>query len=169
MRRSFSRETTVNYSHFSAPPVFLVRPSPMVKVSAVGNKASVRCVAAGNPAPTLFWTKEALGSAGILLPGENDGRGRVRVDEDGTLRFGEWPLSRWTRVDAVVMVGEEAASFAKLDMLSTSSLLPHGDRQGQRTSSSGTPQGQVFFCIKGRSIPSLSTFERSNRSLRGWK
>ena len=67
----------------SAPPIFLVEPSNQ-KV-AEGAPASLDCIAAGNPTPTLFWIKES--SPGILLPATT--HGHVAVTPQGTLNIGE--------------------------------------------------------------------------------
>ena len=67
----------------AAPPIFLVEPSNQ-KV-AEGAPASLDCIAAGNPTPTLFWIKES--SPGILLPATT--HGHVAVTPQGTLNIGE--------------------------------------------------------------------------------
>ncbi len=71
-------------SFFAAPPVFLVRPPALTRVRP-GAPASIDCVSAGSPAPTVFWMKE--GGSGVLLPG--DRQGGVRVRQEGTIVFGE--------------------------------------------------------------------------------
>ena len=73
----------MNLLLFSAPPILLVKPSD-TKVKK-GSKARLVCIAAGNPAPTLFWMKE--GGTGILLPGHS--QERVTVDERGTMNIGK--------------------------------------------------------------------------------
>ena len=77
-----------NFSYFSfffvtAPPIFLVEPSDQ-KV-AEGAPASLACIAAGNPTPTLFWIKES--SPGIYLPATT--HGHVTVTPEGTLLIGK--------------------------------------------------------------------------------
>ena len=67
----------------TAPPIFLVEPSDQ-KV-AEGAPASLDCIAAGNPTPTLFWIKES--SPGIYLPATT--HGHVTVTPEGTLRIGK--------------------------------------------------------------------------------
>ncbi len=86
------------YFPFSAPPVFLVTPPSVVRAT-VGSSASLDCVSAGNPAPTVFWSKERGeddggeegGELGLMLPGEReeDVERRLRVRQEGTLVIGE--------------------------------------------------------------------------------
>ena len=76
-----------NFSYFSffvtAPPIFLVE--PLDQKVAEGAPASLDCIAAGNPTPTLFWIKES--SPGIYLPATT--HGHVIVTPEGTLRIGK--------------------------------------------------------------------------------
>lgn len=72
------------YFHsIAAPPLFLVKPSDTKVLR--GDTAKLECIAAGNPAPTLFWMKE--GGSGVLLPGSS--QERVTVSEKGTISIGK--------------------------------------------------------------------------------
>ena len=52
---------------------------------AEGAPASLDCIAAGNPTPTLFWIKES--SPGIILPATSNAH--MTVTPEGTLRIGK--------------------------------------------------------------------------------
>ena len=84
---------------FSAPPIFLVRPTD--QRVAEFSPAVLNCLVAGNPPPTLFWMKEASDSDGagsqsqggstMFFPGSSYGED-VSVTPEGTLRISKLNL-----------------------------------------------------------------------------
>ena len=82
---------------FSAPPIFLVRPTD--QRVAEFSPAVLNCLVAGNPPPTLFWMKEdsdgagsqSQGGATMFFPGSSYGED-VSVTPEGTLRISELNL-----------------------------------------------------------------------------
>ncbi|XP_053377334.1 fibulin-1-like isoform X2 [Mercenaria mercenaria] len=101
-------------------PSFLV--SPRDQVVTRGHTVSLKCVAKGNPTPTVFWRKET--QENLMFP--NEDYGHYVVAEDGTLH-----IEAANDSDAGVYICEAlntrgtAYASAKLDVKDKDTEMPH--------------------------------------------